>query len=845
MAVVSLVPASSASPIRPAAFLQRHYVFLRQARDASHQAFFFLGLLEVPFSRKAKDAVADYRPFALYQVRALVRAVHLPDDYDQMEDELQADTLQVTEARRRELERAIKLFHRWRAVFDQLQDLRYVELDRLRRDLTAFLEDSREEALLKRLETHWLPDLLTYLRKNLALLWASVLVLVAVLKVDAVNSLLLNEGRTLLFPLALLALPLAASRFVPGFLRSKLGAAPVWDLGGPALRSFRRQALEPGRLIHRWPAGDQGLWREIFKGQMIQLLAYAVWWLFAFTCLYGLNWLGRCSGSTVTAFLVLSHFYVLLILARALDVWEYLDPRPVRLLLLLGSLVLLLALFAGIGREVVAISLLGVAFTWPFVSRRHRGSLRLVVVLCLLGAAGATYRGKLTVDKEVWREEGASPSWKRLGRQDWPFPAPPGSRAPVVLLAASGGGSRAAVYTGLALHKLQAEKPWISEQLQAISSVSGGSLATAAYIARLYETPVATHPKVRRSLRDYRLAELQTALRRDFLLPTLFGALVPGQTRGAAIEEEWRSGPIELHQHRLGDLSRRWLWWKNDGAPVPPFPLPLFNSSTLDGHNVVISPLAKELYTRPGLDDEASDPRRNAYCEVAGDEDVPTWVYYRDGVYGLEDFLPRFDPRLSSAVRASANFPFGFPLVRVETTRPLFFSPIPADREEGEVKTVHLTDGGALSNSGMWSLFNLLMHPENREQLKKRGVLLIVIEASRMPSYRRLDQGVNSLWGTIEDQGPVGQRLHREMLELLAMAYGRRIAVVQLDLVPLESYNVFTTWALDHGSLGQLEKSFDRRWKAEAKNLDASWAQLTGSTPAREPYIARRRPPLD
>jgi predicted acylesterase/phospholipase RssA len=843
MSVAKLIPAPAPDSIRPAEVLQRHRVFLRQARDASHQAFFFLDLLEVPLGARVREAVADYRPFALYQVRTLVRGVHLPDHYHQLERELAAGSLVVMESRRRELERAAALFRRWRAVFDQLEDLHAVEVDRLRRDLAAFLDDSREENLLARLENHWLPDLLTWLRKNLALLWTSALVLAVATQVDAVSSLLLNEGRTLLFPLALLLTPLAAGRFLPGILRARLGAAPIWDLGGPALRSFRRQALEPGRLIHRWPGGDKGLGREIFKGQMLKLATYAACWLVAFAVLFGLTWLGRLSGSTVTAFLVLSHFYVLLILARAIDFWEFLDPRPVRLILLLGSLLLLFALFAGIGREVVILSLAGTAVAWPFVSRRHRIWLRLVVVLCLLAVAGFTWRGKLTVDHEAWQD--AADPWPRLGFKDWPFPAPPGTRAPVVLLAASGGGSRAAVYTGLTLQKLQEERPWIAEQLQAISSVSGGSLASAAYVARLYDAPVPDDPQRRASLRGARLADLSQALERDFLLPTLFGALMPGQTRGAAIEEEWRNGPIELHDQRLSDLSRRWLWDKKRGAPVPPFPIPIFNSSALDGHDVVLSPLVKDLYTRPGLDDEASDPLRNAYREIAEGDEVPTWVYYRDGVYGLEDLLPRFDPPLSSAVRASANFPFGFPLVRLQTPRPLFFSPLAADREKGEMKTVHLTDGGALSNSGMWSLFNLLMQPENRKELLQRRVLLIVVEASRMPTYRRVDQAVNSLWGAIEDQGPVGQRLHREMLDMLALAYGNRIAVVQLDLVPLESYNVFTTWALDHGSLGQLEKSFEKRWQAELKNLDASWQQLTGATPGPLPYIARRRPPLD
>jgi hypothetical protein len=152
----------------------------------------------------------------------------------------------------------------------------------------------------------------------------------------------------------------------------------------------------------------------------------------------------------------------------------------------------------------------------------------------------------------------------------------------------------------------------------------------------------------------------------------------------------------------------------------------------------------------------------------------------------------------------------------------------------------------------MWSLFNLLMNPDIQPQLQQRGVLLIVVEASRMPVYRRVDKAVNSLWGTIEDQGPVGQRLHREMLNLLEMTYGDRIAVVQLDLLPRTDYNVLTTWALDGNSLDDLHRSFDQRWKTEAKNLALGWDQLKQEPqgtprppPARSPYIDRRRPPLD
>jgi hypothetical protein len=110
-----------------------------------------------------------------------------------------------------------------------------------------------------------------------------------------------------------------------------------------------------------------------------------------------------------------------------------------------------------------------------------------------------------------------------------------------------------------------------------------------------------------------------------------------------------------------------------------------------------------------------------------------TWVFSRNAIYGFEKLLDRFNPRLYVAVRASANFPFGFPLVEIETDASLMFNPNDEKSQQG-LKSVKLTDGGVLSNSGMWSLFGLLM--KNAPELKKRGVLLIVVEASKMPEYR-------------------------------------------------------------------------------------------------------------
>jgi hypothetical protein len=124
----------------------------------------------------------------------------------------------------------------------------------------------------------------------------------------------------------------------------------------------------------------------------------------------------------------------------------------------------------------------------------------------------------------------------------------------------------------------------------------------------------------------------------------------------------------------------------------------------------------------------------------------------------------------------------------------------------------------------MWSLYQLLMpdEPEKLEELKRRGVLLLVVEASKMPTYPNLEQSLNSLWSTIGDQGPVGQRLHRLMFDALGREYGDRIAIVQWDLVSRESYNVLTSWALDEDSILKLGNSFETRWDQEKQNLAQS-----------------------
>jgi hypothetical protein len=805
-------------------FLRRHRVFVRRARDVSHQSLFFLGLLYDTTSETAQKAVDGYRDFAIEQVRSLVESVRPPEAPD---------------LRGPQVERARKLHDSWNDLFSTQ------EASELRKRFEDFLEASRTEGLFGKLAQHWLPDVYNYFRKNLALIWGALILLGVTLKVEAVNSLLRNEisynPAGFVLPLVLLLVPLVVSRTRTSALRRQdPPRVPFWDISSSAFRSFRRQALEPGRLINRWPRGNR-LGREIVKGQAVKLAVYALWWLVAFGLIYGLHKksvLGA-SGSSLTVFMVLSLCYAVLILAHIVDLWEYLDPQPVRFLMLAASLGGFVFLLLGWGRWffICAFLVAAAGYFYSWILDREK-TLRLAVAIFFLALAAANIVGWNTHDRAAWQEEGPDQKWDRLTVADWPWPG----TDPVVILAASGGGSRAAIYTGLTLRRLNEKFPEIAGQLQAISSVSGGSLANAAYVARLLDLGEKRNdPEARRAA----LADLDQALGKDFLFPTLIGALTPTKTRGQSIEATWEDEEVKLGRHSLSELAAAWSSQNRGTSASPPFPIPLFNSTTLDGHDLVISPLKRKLYTWDEMEEEARDLKRSAYRRVDSNQEDPyTWVYYRDGIYALDDLLEGFDPKLSQAVRASANFPFGFPLVRIKTSQPLFFNPKDNDLEE---KQVQLSDGGALSNSGMWPLYHLLVPDEREklEELKRRGVLLLVVEASKMPVYPNLEQSLNSLWSTIGDQGPVGQRLHRLMFDALGREYGGRIAIIQWDIISKESYNVLTSWALDGDSIRKLGESFEERWDAEESTLVRAWTALKSKADSGKPILSTQRPPLD
>jgi hypothetical protein len=859
-------------------FFARQVIFVREAREACHKAQFFLGMLYEADLKKATEIIKDYIPFAMHQVKGLVKGIYIPKTWKDKAAELNPPdeaTIDEEDEKTKQIRKAVKLCKQWQDMRDFLSEdknHKFYKVPVFRDQIHNFLKDSRPEGFWGRLYHIGFPNFLSYLHKKLTFLWGALLVGFAFLFVEAINGLLRNEGWGVVWPILLVSLPTIINQsYICWRFSRKPQQLAFWDIGGHPLRSLCWLAKVPGRLVQRWSPGTP-MARLILVTAAGRFLIYLAWWTLCLAVFSNID----TSMKTVFAFMVIG--FLLLSAAYLVDLWDFTSKLAIRFLAILLALVCLV-LFLGGADHVIFIILFWViaaGFAYLGFRKMKRGQnwyIDLFFVVLFFLAGLATISGRATYIAEKWRDTGVQvPIPVRVQQNEWPLPTGTGGEKsigpPVVVMIASGGGSRAAVFTGLTFQALNADSEIaeVAENLHAISSVSGGSLANAAYIARLLALSKDPNKKSDAHSRKEALTDLFDALAGDFLWATMGGLVKKELTRGTAIEKEWREGKVNLGDYRISDLIKE---WKATKGSKPPFPLPLFNTASLEGFDVVISPLDKHLYVQKPLHDHAAVriskdnniESKNYYLGIKKwdieeikdpDDEEPTWVFYRDGVYGLEDFLMKHNPLLAEAVRASANFPFGFPLVNVETKKYNIFSPQITEIElentdnPQQIVEISLTDGGALSNSGMWSMYHLLMN--NWEVLEKRGVLLIIVDAGKMPMpiFKDLAKKWNSLLGTIQDQSTIGQNLHRRMYDSLQLKYRDRLAVVKVDIIEKKYYNVMTTWSLDKESLRRIESSFNTTWPKRREEILNKWRILKEKQAPNEiKLINRRRPPAD
>jgi hypothetical protein len=317
-------------------------------------------------------------------------------------------------------------------------------------------------------------------------------------------------------------------------------------------------------------------------------------------------------------------------------------------------------LFAMINRFPVWVTLLLAAVVFSFVNDNH--AVRIVD-----GAKPPKW-------EERWTVEGALKEWQ--ARQLRGTNAHPDKRFPLFVVAAEGGGIRAAYWTASVLAEIQDRNPCFADQLFALSGVSGGSLGAAVFVSLLADTQ---YPKGdRRCGKDDHPRIKETARRmlgEDFLAPVVAATLYPDLVqrllpwpvvahfdRARALEVAWEGA---WTRHSKGDPERfaqpfDRLWQRNSGHWMPAL---LLNATTVEtGKRLIVSNLRLTA-------DEFSDV-----------EDAHRF-------YG-DHALP-----LSAAVHLSARF--------------TYVSPAATLRKDGNVYG-RAVDGGYFENSGSTAVFEII-----------------------------------------------------------------------------------------------------------------------------------------
>ncbi len=421
--------------------------------------------------------------------------------------------------------------------------------------------------------------------------------------------------------------------------------------------------------------------------------------------------------------------FCILLLARMVDTWDYYSPAPVRLF----SLFVLLGWLTTLGPTPV-----GKPITPEQFANQEQ--------------------------KPALTEEEISKQWfEQLEARIDQIP----EEEPVILVAASGGGSRAAVFTSLVLEGLSRELTiripkrinnnetgqcvittkivHPEKNVIMISSVSGGTLASAYYLSQASlpqseRQPASEVYRLQHSSRSELLRQIQQELEHD-----------NGKYYTPGVKDLFQSNGKYLSQKKLEEV----LGTHSDS------PLQVFNSRYVDEMCLnFMAPLlrgaihpgwergrAVEEFWRerfklaqtnfPSLTAESPNengsvlpllccnasaieqgnqivigfppvPQSLLACSSSSEKDSKQATKkpreYPRSLQNLETHKTlRHQFSLSEAVRVSANFPYGFSVAQLELEKP-------EDKymlEEG-AKTLYLTDGGMFDNTGVTTLRYLL-----------------------------------------------------------------------------------------------------------------------------------------
>jgi hypothetical protein len=264
----------------------------------------------------------------------------------------------------------------------------------------------------------------------------------------------------------------------------------------------------------------------------------------------------------------------------------------------------------------------------------------------------------------------------------------PMPRRPIVVVAASGGGITAALWTARVLTALQAEVGNdFASAIRLISAVSGGSTGTIYYLDRFRPEGPPTPEGLREAVKAAGTSSLD-AVGWGLAYPDFWrgfaGFLLWDETqdRGWALERSWRRRlSAEKRDWRLSDWAAA-----VEAGWLPPAVL---NSTTVEsGERFLLSPIGVKRFS----------PARR-----------------------FDLTYPGYDLPIVTAARLSATFPWVSPVTRA----------LRSDTGEAAAPAFHFADGGYYDNFGVVTVVDWLLSLEDRErqELAGRGIVLVLVRA--------------------------------------------------------------------------------------------------------------------
>ncbi|MDX2307607.1 MAG: hypothetical protein NW216_05150 [Hyphomicrobium sp.] len=570
-------------------------------------------------------------------------------------------------------------------------------------------------------------------------------------------------------------------------------------------------------------------------------------------------WLGaRTSGRWVDLLVIaLGNWKALILSALAIAAFSYVYIEwPIEVARTLGVFGILAIFTLCITASTVHLSLLTLRHNFPFLPLMFAAAVvfslfdlndnHTLVEAAPEFSTGAERREEPALDQELierWYQ--SRPDKDRYG-----------SAYPVYVVAAQGGGIYAAYQTAVFLARMQDLCPSFRHHVFAISSVSGGSLGAAAFVAALEDEAEATPPAAppaatptgdavftaapcpaiarfvdpKNVYKTKGLDEpgpvekrVRALLGADFIAPLTAATLFPDFTqrflpfpvpafdRARALEQSFVAAAEKAIGGDRNPMRMSFLaHWEMTGSK----PALLINATDSgSGRRIVIAPFAFSKTAELGL-------------SARSFANYPFWLSKADdkAATSTSAFEPAPEISLATAAGVSARFPWITPAATV----------VLRERETGRNQKLRLVDGGYVDNSGVETALDL--NEEMRPFIDKRpdgyGVPLkltmIVLSGGDYP--KRTSYGLGEIMEPI--RGLLSARQSRSYVAieraarlmppdiLASFPRGKDVAYVTaggVQRVLLENpfYELPLGWALSRRSRDIVERQSGRYWECQ------------------------------